>query len=46
VYATGRHQVSNVWIAGKQVLNDYTLTTFDLNALAIQTQKWQDLLSQ
>lgn len=46
VYATGRHQVSNVWIAGNHVLNDYRLTTFDLSALATQTQKWQALLSQ
>src|SRR3546814_9242381 len=33
VYATGRHQVSDVWIAGKPKLRDRELTGMDIEAI-------------
>jgi len=33
VYATDRHQVSDVWIAGRQLLTDRVLTTLDVDAI-------------
>ncbi len=40
VYACGRHQVSDVWIAGRQVLKDRRLTTLDEAQLRAQTDDW------
>ena len=36
VYATGRHQVSDVWIAGRRKLRDGVLVDLDLAELRAQ----------
>jgi 5-methylthioadenosine/S-adenosylhomocysteine deaminase len=41
VYATSRQQVTDVWIAGRQLLKDRTLTTLDSDAILRQVQAWQ-----
>ena len=40
VYASGRHQVSDTWIAGRHLLRDGQLPGFDLEALAAKTRRW------
>ncbi|MDR2877521.1 MAG: TRZ/ATZ family hydrolase [Chromatiales bacterium] len=40
VYACGRHQVTDVWIAGKQVLRKGRLTTLDEAQLRAQADVW------
>jgi len=45
VYAASRHQVSDVWIAGKRVLNKRQLTTLDLHELRHRTEAWQRRLA-
>jgi len=40
VYATGRHQVSDVWVAGAQLLASRTLTTIDEAALRAEMREW------
>jgi len=44
VYATGRHQVSHVWVAGKALLRDRQLTTLDLEAIRARAAVWQERL--
>ena len=46
VYAASRHQVSDVWIAGRRVLNKRQLTTLDLNELRQRAAIWQQRLTQ
>lgn len=46
IYATGRHQVSDVWIAGKRVLRDRRLTTIDQADLITRANKWRDKIKQ
>jgi len=41
VYASGRDQVSDVWVAGRQVLKQRQLTTLDLSSIADRTREWQ-----
>ena len=41
VYATGRHQVSDVWIAGKQKLRNRELVDMDAAALVANARQWQ-----
>jgi 5-methylthioadenosine/S-adenosylhomocysteine deaminase len=41
VYACGRNQVSNVWIAGRQVLKDRQLLTLDGEALIANAEQWR-----
>lgn len=45
VYAASRHQVSDVWVAGKHVLNKRRLTTIDLDDLRRRVADWQVRLS-
>ncbi|MFN2348157.1 MAG: TRZ/ATZ family hydrolase [Thioalkalivibrio sp.] len=45
VYASGRHQVSHVWVAGKALLRDRELTTLDLDAIRARAALWQERLS-
>ena len=45
VYAASRHQVSDVWIGGRQVLKRRQLTTLDLNDLRQRAAVWQQRLS-
>lgn len=41
IYASGRDKVSNVWIAGRQVVKDGVLTTLNLEEILLRTRKWQ-----
>ena len=45
VYAASRHQVSDVWVAGKRLLNKRQLTTLDLNDLRQRAAVWQQRLA-
>jgi 5-methylthioadenosine/S-adenosylhomocysteine deaminase len=42
VYASGRHQVSDVWIAGEEKLSDRQLIAMDVDKLLHQTHYWRD----
>ena len=42
VYATGRHQVSDVWIAGRPKLRDRMLVDMDLDAILANARQWQE----
>ncbi len=42
VYATGRHQVTNVWIGGKQLLRDRALTTINREVVLTKARQWQE----
>lgn len=41
VYATDREQVAHVWVAGKQLLRDGSLTTLDSELILQHTDEWQ-----
>ncbi|MDC9728224.1 MAG: TRZ/ATZ family hydrolase, partial [Methyloprofundus sp.] len=41
VYSASRHQVSDVWVAGKQCLKNRELTTINTNDLSKRIAKWQ-----
>jgi 5-methylthioadenosine/S-adenosylhomocysteine deaminase len=45
VYASSRHQVTDVWVAGKQLLKQRHLTTFNESELKIKAAQWQQRLS-
>jgi 5-methylthioadenosine/S-adenosylhomocysteine deaminase len=45
VYAASRHQVSDVWVAGKRLLNKRQLTTLDLQDLRQRAAVWQKRLA-
>lgn len=45
VYATTRDQISDVWVAGKQLLSSGVLTTLDEPALIAKAKKWQETIS-
>ncbi|MCB2426586.1 TRZ/ATZ family hydrolase [Methylophaga pinxianii] len=40
VYATGRDKVSDVWVAGKQLLKQRQLTTMNGQHISAQAQEW------
>jgi 5-methylthioadenosine/S-adenosylhomocysteine deaminase len=42
VYATGRHQVSDVWIAGHAKLLGRVLVDMDIDALIANTRQWRE----
>lgn len=42
VYATQRDQVSDVWVAGKQLLHNRQLKTLDQDEILIKTQEWNN----
>ena len=42
VYACGRHQVSDVWIAGKRKLRERMLVDIDTAALVANARQWRD----
>lgn len=42
VYAADSSQVSDVWVGGKQVLNQSRLTTIDLDNVLDQARDWRD----
>jgi len=41
IYATGRHQVSDVWIAGKPKLQSRELLDMDTAALIANARQWR-----
>ena len=41
VYAASRHQVSDVWVAGRQLLRERVLTTLDEVAILRNARAWQ-----
>jgi 5-methylthioadenosine/S-adenosylhomocysteine deaminase len=45
VYAAGRHQVSDVWIAGERRLRDGVLVDLDVGELRASAQRWRERLS-
>jgi 5-methylthioadenosine/S-adenosylhomocysteine deaminase len=42
VYATGRHQVRDVWIAGRAKLRERMLVDMDADALVANARQWRD----
>jgi len=42
VYAASRHQVTDVWVAGKQLLKDRVLTTIDEKAVIAKAKAWAE----
>ncbi|MDR9437419.1 MAG: TRZ/ATZ family hydrolase [Thiohalophilus sp.] len=44
VYTAGREQVTDVWVAGRQLLKERELTTIDPNAVLERAQQWQQRL--
>ncbi len=42
VYASGRNQVTDVWVAGKQLMKNRTLTTINEDIVLRKTQDWQE----
>ncbi|MET0329181.1 MAG: TRZ/ATZ family hydrolase [Luteimonas sp.] len=45
VYATGRHQVSDVWIAGRARLRDRVLVDIDPAALVANARQWRERIA-
>ena len=45
VYAASRHQVTDVWVAGRHVLKDRRLETLDEPALLASALRWQKRLA-
>ena len=41
VYASGREQVTDVWVAGQHLLKDHQLTTLDSNDILARARDWQ-----
>ena len=46
VYAAGRHQVRDVWIAGVRKLADYRLADMDVDALVARAREWRARIAQ
>lgn len=46
VYAASRQQVTDVWVAGRRLLQNRELTTVDLNELTIRIAAWQQRLAE
>ena len=44
VYAAGREHVSDVWVGGRRLLNQRSLTTLDMPDLAARAAHWQSIL--
>lgn len=42
IYATGRHQVSDVWIAGKARMSERVLVDIDTAALIANARQWRE----
>ncbi|MCX7032890.1 MAG: TRZ/ATZ family hydrolase [Arenimonas sp.] len=45
VYATGRHQVSDVWIGGVRKLDGGTLVDMDVPAIRAKTRQWRERIA-
>ena len=46
VYATGRHQVNDVWVAGQHLLNQRKLTRMDEAEILASAKSWQQKLTE
>ena len=44
IYSTGRHQATNVWVAGRQVVHNRELLTLDRDRILTRLHAWQDKL--
>jgi 5-methylthioadenosine/S-adenosylhomocysteine deaminase len=45
VYACGRQQVSDVWIAGRHLLKERRLTTLDEAAIVANAEAWREKIA-
>jgi 5-methylthioadenosine/S-adenosylhomocysteine deaminase len=45
VYAAGRHQVSDVWIAGRRKLANRVLLDIDTDAVLAKTRAWRERIA-
>jgi 5-methylthioadenosine/S-adenosylhomocysteine deaminase len=45
IYAASRRQFTDVWVAGKRLLDDGVLTTIDLDAVLNSARKWRSRLA-
>lgn len=45
VYSASRSQISDVWVAGKRLLNNHQLTTMDEATLLDKAKQWQGKIS-
>jgi len=45
IYATSRHQVQDVWVAGQQLVKNHQLTEQDEEAIKTKAQQWRDKIS-
>ena len=45
IYATGRHQVSDVWIAGRAKLRERMLMDMDAEALVANARQWRERIA-
>ena len=45
VYAAGRHQVSDVWIAGRRKLRDRVLADLDVAELRAKAHRWRERIA-
>ena len=45
VYSAGRHQVTDVWVAGRQLLKERKLTTMNISDLKAKVCDWKQRLS-
>ncbi len=45
VYATGRDKVSDVWVAGRQLLKERVLLTLDVPAVLARAQIWRERIA-
>ena len=46
IYATGRHQVSDVWIGGAQKLRQRVLVDMDLGGVLANARQWRDRIAK
>ena len=46
IYATGRHQVSDVWIAGAHKLRERVLVDMDLDAIIANARQWRERIAK
>jgi 5-methylthioadenosine/S-adenosylhomocysteine deaminase len=46
VYAAGRQQVRDVWIAGVRKLEDYRLSDIDSGALLAKAREWRTRIAE
>jgi 5-methylthioadenosine/S-adenosylhomocysteine deaminase len=46
IYACGRHQVSDVWVAGVRKLSAGILVDIDVDAIRVRARQWRERLAQ